>query len=108
MAEAASAAKSQFLAGMSHELRTPLNAIIGYSELLQEEAEDRGRASARDDFEKIRVSGIHLLGIINDVLDLSKVETGHAESELGRGSLFSLTLPLKPKAEAVARSTGLP
>ncbi|HEX6068981.1 MAG TPA: response regulator, partial [Longimicrobiaceae bacterium] len=78
-AEVANRAKSQFLANTSHELRTPLNAIIGYSEMLIEEAEDRGERGFVPDLEKIRASGRHLLHLINDVLDLSKVEAGHME-----------------------------
>jgi adenylate cyclase len=72
----ATQAKSQFLASMSHELRTPLNAIIGYSEMLQEEAEDLGQDRFLPDLMKIRESGKHLLSLINDVLDLSKIEAG--------------------------------
>ena len=75
-AEAATEAKSQFLASMSHELRTPLNAIIGYSEMLYEEAEDRGQDTFMPDLVKIREAGSHLLSLINDVLDLSKIEAG--------------------------------
>jgi PAS domain S-box-containing protein len=76
VAEAANAAKSQFLANMSHELRTPLNAIIGYSEMLEEEAADQGHDSYVPDLQKIRTAGRHLLALINDVLDLSKIEAG--------------------------------
>ena len=72
----ASQAKSQFLASMSHELRTPLNAIIGYSEMLHEEAEDLGQDAFLPDLEKIQGAGKHLLGLINDILDLSKIEAG--------------------------------
>jgi len=72
----ATQAKSQFLASMSHELRTPLNAIIGYSEMLYEEAEDRGQDGSLPDLVKIREAGKHLLSLINDILDLSKIEAG--------------------------------
>jgi signal transduction histidine kinase/CheY-like chemotaxis protein len=78
-AEAANTAKSAFLANMSHELRTPLNAIIGYSEMLIEEAEDEGDTAPVADLQRIRTSGKHLLGLINEVLDLSKIEAGKME-----------------------------
>lgn len=72
----ASQAKSAFLAKMSHELRTPMNAIIGYSEILVEDATDRGDDGAVADLKKILGAARHLLGLINDVLDLSKIEAG--------------------------------
>jgi signal transduction histidine kinase/CheY-like chemotaxis protein len=72
----ANRAKSAFLANMSHELRTPLNAIIGYSEMLQEEAEDLGQDSLLADLQKIHSAAKHLLQLINDILDLSKIEAG--------------------------------
>jgi signal transduction histidine kinase/CheY-like chemotaxis protein len=75
-AEDASRAKSAFLANMSHELRTPLNAIIGYSEMVEEEIQDFGRIEKIDDVRKIQSAGKHLLALINDVLDLSKIEAG--------------------------------
>jgi signal transduction histidine kinase/CheY-like chemotaxis protein/HAMP domain-containing protein len=74
--EVANRAKSQFLANMSHELRTPLNAIIGYSEILQEDAAEGGQQQFVPDLKKIEGAGRHLLGLINDILDLSKVEAG--------------------------------
>ncbi len=78
-AEAANQSKSLFLANMSHELRTPLNAIIGYSELLVEEAQDSGDEAMVPDLRKIHTAGKHLLGLINEVLDLSKIEAGKME-----------------------------
>ena len=75
-AELASKAKSVFLANMSHELRTPLNAIIGYSEMLQEDATDAGLPELVADLQKVHGAGKHLLGLINDVLDISKIEAG--------------------------------
>ena len=78
-AEAANAAKSQFLANMSHELRTPLSAVIGYSEMVQEELEDLGEADLIADMRKIEANARHLLGLINDVLDISKIEADRVE-----------------------------
>ena len=78
-AESATRAKSDFLANMSHELRTPLNAIIGYSEFLIEEAEDLGEEGSVPDLKKIQNAGKHLLRLINEILDLSKVEAGKME-----------------------------
>jgi signal transduction histidine kinase/DNA-binding response OmpR family regulator len=75
-AEMANQAKSAFLANMSHELRTPLNAIIGYSEMLMEEAEDLEEDHISTDLRKVHSAGKHLLALINDILDLSKIEAG--------------------------------
>jgi len=75
-AEQANRSKGIFLANMSHELRTPLNAIIGYGEMLLEEAEDLGQAGFIPDLQKIHAAAKHLLALINDILDLSKIEAG--------------------------------
>ncbi len=78
-AQAANKAKSTFMANMSHELRTPMNAIIGYSEMLIEELEDTDQEDLVPDLKKINAAGQHLLGLINDVLDISKIEAGRME-----------------------------
>ena len=78
-AESANRAKSTFLANMSHELRTPLNAVIGYSEMLIEDAEEQGQQEFIPDLQKIREASKQLLVLINDVLDLSKIEAGKME-----------------------------
>lgn len=86
----ASRAKSAFLANMSHELRTPLNAVIGYSEMILEEAREKPDFPYVDDIGKIRISGKHLLDLINDVLDLSKIESGKMELHLEKFELEPL------------------
>lgn len=89
-AEQANQAKGQFLANMSHELRTPLNAVIMYSELLMEEVEELGVGTIVSDLETIRNAGRHLLGLVNNVLDLSKIEAGKSDICLERFSIPSL------------------
>ena len=88
-------AKSQFLANMSHELRTPLNAIIGYSELLQDEAKDNSHEDYLPDLGKIHTSAKHLLALINDILDISKIEAGKIE-------LYLEDFPVEQLANEVA------
>lgn len=90
LSEVANRTKSQFLANMSHELRTPLNAIIGYSEILQEDAVDNGQEQLVPDLKKIEGAGRHLLGLINDILDLSKVEAGKMDVFIEEIDLSSL------------------
>jgi phosphate/phosphite/phosphonate ABC transporter binding protein len=89
-AELANQAKSTFLANMSHELRTPLNAIIGYSEMLQEEARESHQNHLLSDMEKIQTSGKHLLTLINDILDLSKIEAGKMNAYIEKADIANL------------------
>lgn len=98
-AEAANRSKSAFLANMSHELRTPLNAIIGYSEMLEEDATDLGNDVFVPDLQKIQRAGRHLLDLINDILDLSKIEAGKMD-------LFMETFSLSELLEDVAFTIG--
>jgi len=90
MSEQANDAKSIFLGNMSHELRTPLNAIIGYSEMLKEEAIDRNDTTAQSDLDRIYSSGKHLLNIVNEILDLSKIEAGKIDLFIETFSLSKL------------------
>ncbi len=105
-ADTANHSKSIFLANMSHELRTPLNAIIGYSELLAEEASDNGQAGLIPDLEKIHVAGKHLLGLINSVLDLSKIEAGKMELSLEMVQVGSLLESVVGTTEPLVRKKG--
>jgi len=102
----ASEHKSRFVATMSHELRTPLNAIIGYSEMLQEDAEDLGETSRVEDLQKINLSGKHLLGLINGVLDLSKIEAGRMEFMDDRCVVQSLIDEVATVAKPLADKRG--
>ncbi|HEX2905393.1 MAG TPA: response regulator, partial [Phototrophicaceae bacterium] len=86
-AETANRAKSVFLANMSHELRTPLNAILGYSEMLQEDSLAQGYTAAAADLQKIQAAGRHLLDLINNILDLSKIEAGKMDLYLEKFNL---------------------
>ena len=107
----ANKAKSIFLANMSHELRTPLNAIIGYAEMLVEELEENDQRTMAEDAEKIRFAGKHLLSVISDILDLSKIEAGRLELHLEMfdiGELLQETVTVvKPMAEKTSNTIRL-
>ncbi|WP_135213085.1 ATP-binding protein [Vitreimonas flagellata] len=105
-AEEANIAKSQFLATMSHELRTPLNAIIGYGEMLMESADDRGDAADRGDLEKIHGAAHRLLAMINDVLDLSKIEAGGAALAIEAVNLNALAQEVVATVAPTAAANG--
>jgi signal transduction histidine kinase/DNA-binding response OmpR family regulator len=107
-AEAMSRTKSSFLANMSHELRTPLNAIIGYSEILQENAADKEDKEPIDDLQKIESAGRHLLELINNILDLSKIEAGKMDAFIEEVDIqalvkeaLSIVKPLADKNENI-------
>jgi signal transduction histidine kinase/DNA-binding response OmpR family regulator len=104
--EMASEHKSAFLASMSHELRTPLNAIIGYSEMLHETALDEGQEEFLTDLAKIRDAGRHLLGLINDILDLSKIEAGKMELYFEEVDLAGLVDEVRAIVEPLAAANG--
>jgi len=105
-ARAASEAKSDFLASMSHELRTPLNAIIGYSEILLEDAEADGRCEQVTDLTRITNSGSHLLSLINNVLDLSRIEAGRLDLSIESFSLDEFVSDMMAACEPLARKNG--
>ncbi|MEG4494373.1 MASE1 domain-containing protein [Microcoleus sp. D3_18_C4] len=102
-AEAANRSKSIFLANMSHELRTPLNAIIGYSEILQEDARDLGAEEFIDDLQRINTAGQHLLALIKDILDLTKIEAGRTDLHVETFTISTLVeevvATIKPTAD---------
>jgi two-component system, sensor histidine kinase and response regulator len=105
-AEAATRAKSDFLASMSHELRTPLNAIILYSELLQEEAQENGNDSPVPDLQRIQSAGKHLMELINDILDLSKIEAGKMAVSVERFGVRDMIDELFDAVGPVVQSKG--
>lgn len=106
VAVAANTAKSQFLANMSHELRTPLNAIIGYSQLLVEDAQDAGLDDCVSDLHKIETAGVHLLFLVNDILDLSKIETGRTKLEIEEFDIESLIENIASAAKPLVERNG--
>jgi PAS domain S-box-containing protein len=101
-AQEANRAKSRFLATMSHELRTPLNAILGIADMLREEAEDAQQEDLLDPLGRINRAGRHLLQLINDVLDLSKIEAGRLEVQLENVSLRGFVADLATTAQPLA------
>jgi len=105
-AESADRAKSTFLANMSHELRTPMNAIIGYSEMLMEEAEDIEGDCFTPDLERINGAGRHLLALINDILDLSKIEAGKMALHLESFDLDGLIDDVASTVESLVKTKG--
>jgi len=105
-AETANRTKSLFLANMSHELRTPLNAILGFSEMLQEEAVERDLQDFSADLQKISTAGKHLLGLINDILDLSKIEAGKMELHLEAFSISTLIAEVASTIEMQVAKNG--
>ena len=105
--EAASRHKSQFLANMSHELRTPLNAILGYTELILDNIYGEVSEKVREILERLDKSGRHLLGLINDVLDLSKIEAGQLTLALSGYSLKDVVQTVVTAVEALAREKKL-
>ena len=105
-AEQASRVKNEFLANMSHELRTPLNAIIGYSQMLGEDATDEGNTEVAADLKKIEGAGNHLLALINDILDLSKIEAGKMEVFIEPFDLASLVEEVQLMVKPLAARNG--
>ncbi len=101
-AETANRAKSSFLASMSHELRTPLNAILLYSELLMDEVQEHGLGELASDLERIQSAGRHLLGLIDDILDLSKIEAGRMSVYFEDTDLPSLLEEIASTADSLA------
>jgi signal transduction histidine kinase len=111
-AEAASRAKSEFLAIMSHELRTPLNAVLGYSELMELGISGPLTDKMRDQIGRIRMSGVHLLGLVNDILDLAKVEAGRlqvsSEPASAEATVTAAIALIQPQAAARGLELAIP
>jgi signal transduction histidine kinase len=105
-AERAIAAKAEFVAKMSHELRTPLNAVIGYSQMLIEDAQDEGDVESIEDLGRIINAGRHLLKLVNEILDLSKIEAGKMELDLQETALADLLNEVASEAEPSATKNG--
>ena len=105
-AEAANRSKSAFLANMSHELRTPLNAIINYSEMLQEDAQDAGYEDFLPDLERIQTAGKHLLDMISDILDISKIEAGHVTLYLENFDIANMIEEVVSTAQPLVEKKG--
>src|SRR4030095_8668527 len=91
---------------MSHELRTPLNAIIGYSEMLQEEADGLDADAFLPDFQRINAAGKHLLGLINDILDLSKIEAGRMDLDLSTFEISQLVKDVEAIVQPLVEKNG--
>ncbi|MEQ8538930.1 MAG: ATP-binding protein [Coleofasciculus sp. D1-CHI-01] len=102
-AEAANRAKSAFLASMSHELRTPLNGILGLSELLREDAEDLGYTDFVPDLQQIYDSGLHLLNLITDILDISKIEAGKMSLYLESFDISTLIVEVQKTVQTLIK-----
>ncbi len=105
-AERAGAAKAEFLAKMTHELRTPLNAVIGYSQILLEDAQLEGDAGSLADLNKIHTAGHHLLKLVNEILDLSKIEAGKMELDLEETDLTELLQEIAESVKPTVESNG--
>jgi signal transduction histidine kinase len=105
-AELAGAAKAEFLAKMTHELRTPLNAVIGYSQILLEDAKHEGDSESLADLNKIHTAGHHLLKLVNEILDLSKIEAGKMELDLEETDLTGLLQEIAESVKPTIENNG--